>query len=83
VEVEVPTWTKVLQAAPWQRSTKYWLIAPPVSVEAVQDILICAGPAGVAVRFVGAVGVGVAPAALKAANCMTQAPVLVKEAVAW
>jgi hypothetical protein len=32
------------------------LIVPPVSVEAVQLRLICAGETTVAVRFVGAVG---------------------------
>jgi hypothetical protein len=39
-----------------QRSIRYWLIVPPVSVEAVQERLICTGPEAVADRFVGAVG---------------------------
>jgi hypothetical protein len=43
--------------APWQRSNKYWLIVPPVSVDAVQVKLTCVGPATVAAKFVGAVGV--------------------------
>ena len=33
---------------------------PPVSVAAVQERLICTGPAAAAVRFVGAVKVGAA-----------------------
>ncbi len=53
---EVPTCRKLLQVAPVQRSIKYWVMVPPVSVEAVQERLICTGPAAAAVRFVGAVG---------------------------
>jgi hypothetical protein len=68
--------------APWHRSTKYWLIVPPVSVEAVQLKLICTAPEAVAPRFVGAVGVAVAPIPLNAAICITQPPALVSGAVA-
>jgi hypothetical protein len=48
----------LLQAAPVQRSIKYWLIVPPVSVDAVQVKLICELLITVAARFVGAVGTG-------------------------
>ena len=55
VVVEVPTCAKLvgvlLQFAPAHRSIKYWLIVPPVSVAAVQERVICAVPAAVAVRF--------------------------------
>jgi hypothetical protein len=54
--VDVPVCAKLLQPAPWQRSTKYWLMVPPVSVDAVQDKLICAGPVALAARLPGAVG---------------------------
>ena len=54
--VEVPICAKVVQDAPEQRSTRYWLMVPPVSVDAVHERLICTGPEAVAVRFVGAVG---------------------------
>jgi len=80
VVVEVPTCAKLLGVLPQlalvQRSIKYWLIVPPVSVEAVQDKLICTGPEAVAVKFAGAVGVGTGtlPAALKETICMIQAP---------
>ena len=53
---EVPTCTKLLQVAPVQRSIRYWLIVPPVSVAAVQERLICKLDAAVAVRLVGAIG---------------------------
>jgi hypothetical protein len=44
------------QVEPWQRSIKYWLIVPLVSVEAVQERLICVLLVGVAARLDGAVG---------------------------
>ena len=56
VVVDVPTWAKLAQPTPWQRSIRYWLIVPPGSVDAVQERLICTGPAAVAVRLVGAEG---------------------------
>ncbi len=60
VVADVPTCAKLLgvfpQLAPAQRSTKYWLIVPPASVEAVHVRLICTGPAAAAVKLVGAVG---------------------------
>src|SRR5216684_400201 len=43
-------------------------MVPPDSVEAVQDRSISNGPTAVAPRFVGALGVGAAPASLKAAR---------------
>ena len=46
----------VVQLAPVQRSIRYWLMVPPVSVEAVHDRLICVGPEAVADRLPGAVG---------------------------
>ena len=58
VAVAVPTCAKLLQAAPVQRSTRYWLIVPPVSVAAVQVRLICVLLAAVAVKFEGAVITG-------------------------
>ena len=64
VVVEVPTCEKLLQPAPVQRSTKYLLMVPPVSVEAVQERLICTGLAVVAVSPVGAVSVGTVVAAV-------------------
>ncbi len=60
VVAEVPTCRKLLQVAPVQRSIKYWVMVPPVSVAAVQERLICTGPAAAAVRFVGAVKIGAA-----------------------
>jgi hypothetical protein len=51
---------KLLHPAPVQRSIKYWVIVPPVSVAAVQERLICAGLAAVDVRAEGAVKVGAA-----------------------
>jgi len=57
---DVPAWVNVLQPELWQRSTRYWLIVPPVSVEAVQDRLSCVLEAAVTVRFVGAVRTGAA-----------------------
>ena len=57
---DVPICANVLHPAPWQRSTKYWLIVPPVSVAAVHERVICTGPADVAARFVGAVSIGAA-----------------------
>jgi hypothetical protein len=59
VAAEVPTCTK-LQGEPEQRAIKYWLIAPSVSVAAVQERLICVLPTGVAVRFEVVVKVGAA-----------------------
>ena len=56
VVADVPTCTKLLQLEPVQRSIRYWLMVPPLSVAAVQDRLTCAGPDAVAARFVGAVG---------------------------
>src|SRR5437899_3664143 len=58
VVAEVPTCRKLLQVAPVQRSIKYWVMVPPVSVAAVQERLICTGPAAAAVRFDGAVNEG-------------------------
>ncbi len=64
VVAELPTCAKLLgvfpQLTPAQRSTKYWLSVPPVSVAAVHDRLICVLPAAVAVRFDGAVNVAAA-----------------------
>ncbi|HET9994576.1 MAG TPA: hypothetical protein VFQ18_04165, partial [Candidatus Acidoferrum sp.] len=48
-----------------QRSIKYWLIVPPVSVAAVQERLICVGPAGVPARFEGEVREGATVAAVE------------------
>ena len=56
---------KVVQLVPLQRSTRYWLIVPPVSVPAVQLKLICVLENTVAPKFDGAVKIGagvVAPA---------------------
>jgi len=53
---EVPTCAKPVQPAPWQRSIKYCEIVPPDSADAVQERLICTGPAAVAARFAGAEG---------------------------
>src|SRR5437867_13173591 len=64
VVVEVPTCRKLLQVAPVQRSIKYWLMVPPVSVAAVQERLICVLLAAVAVRLDGAVKVGAAVVAV-------------------
>ncbi len=58
VVAEVPTWAKLLQPEVAQRSIRYWLMVPPVSVAAVQARLICVFPAAVAERFFGAVNVG-------------------------
>ena len=55
VVVGVAICTKFAHAAPEQRSTLY-PVTPTLSVEAVQDKLICEVEAAVAVRFVGAVG---------------------------
>jgi hypothetical protein len=57
VVAEVATCAKFEQPEPWQRSIRYWLIVPPVSVAAVQERLICVLPAAVAVRADGAVKV--------------------------
>ena len=56
VVVEVAICAKLLQPLPEQRSIRYWLMVPPVSVEAVQDRLICVLLVAVAVRLPGAVG---------------------------
>jgi hypothetical protein len=48
----------LLQLAPWQRSIRYLLIVPPVSVEATQVRSISVLPTGVVVKAVGAVNVG-------------------------
>jgi hypothetical protein len=37
VPLAVPIWEKLLQPAPWQRSTKYVLMVPPVSVAGLQE----------------------------------------------
>jgi hypothetical protein len=55
VAVGVAICAKFAQAAPVQRSTLY-PVTPTLSVEAVQARLICVPEAGVAARFVGAVG---------------------------
>ena len=62
--VDVPTCENAVQLGPWQRSTRYWVIVPPVSVAAVQLRLICAGPEATDERFVGAVKIGGAVVAL-------------------
>src|SRR6266403_22166 len=67
----MPTCAKLLQPAPMQRSIRYWLMVPPVSVAAVQERLTVSGPAAVALRFVGAVG-ETGATALKATICITQ-----------
>jgi hypothetical protein len=66
VVAEVPTCTKLLQPGFGQLSTRYWLIVPPVSVEAIHERSISTGPAAVAVKLVGAVGefAGVVPLAV-------------------
>ncbi len=82
LEAEVPTCRKLLQVAPVQRSIRYWLIVPPVSVEAVQERLICTGPAAVAVRLPGAVGETTLPRGVrKATICMTHGPAGLRAAV--
>ena len=57
VVVEVAICAKLLQPLPEQRSIRYWLIVPPVSVAAVQVRAIWV-PDALAVRFDGAVNVG-------------------------
>ena len=51
---------KVEQLAPEQRSIRYCVMVPPVSVAAVHDRLICAGVVAAVVRPEGAVKVGAA-----------------------
>jgi len=58
VLVEVPICAKAVQLAPWHRSTKYLLMVPPASVDVVQLKFTCVLLAAVAVRLLGAVGVG-------------------------
>ena len=60
VVAEDPICVKLVQPVPWHRSTKYWLIVPPSSVEAVQDRLTCTGLEAAAVNPEGAVRVGAA-----------------------
>ncbi len=82
VVAEVPTCTKLLQAAPVQRSMRYWLMVPPVSVAAVQERLICTGPEAVAVRLPGAVGKTPVPMGVrKVTICMTHWPAELRAAV--
>jgi hypothetical protein len=61
VPVGVAIWAKFAHPTPEQRSTLY-PVTPTLSVEAVQDKLICVVEAAVATRFVGALG-GVVSAA--------------------
>ncbi len=62
-----------------QRSIKYWVMVPPVSVAAVQERLICVLLAAVAVRFDGAVKVG---AAVVAEAVLEYGPVVLVESMA-
>ncbi len=55
VPVGVPTWTKFVQPAPAQRSTRY-SVTPTLSVEAVQPRLTWVELTAVALSPVGAVG---------------------------
>jgi hypothetical protein len=64
VAVGIAICAKFAQPTPWHRSTRYLLIVPPVSVEAVHPRLICVLEAAVAVRFEGAVSVGAAVVAV-------------------
>src|SRR5580692_986148 len=61
VVTEVPTFAKLLQPAPWQRSIRYRAILPPDSAAAPQDRSISALPFAAALNPEGAVGVGVPP----------------------
>jgi hypothetical protein len=60
--VDVPVCAKLLQPAPWQRSTKYWLMVPPVSVDAVALAARLPGAVG---EFTGVVALAVFEYALK------------------
>jgi hypothetical protein len=64
VVAEVPTCPHLLQLAPAQRSIRYCVIVPPVSVAAVHVRFTCVLPDAVAARFVGAVNVGAAVVAV-------------------
>jgi hypothetical protein len=64
VVAEVPTCTKLLQLAPAQRSIRYCVIVPPVSVAAVHARFTWVLPDAVAVSPVGAVNVGAAVVAV-------------------
>jgi len=55
VPVGVAICAKFEQPPPWQRSTLY-PVTPTLSVEALQDRLICVVEAAVAAKLVGAVG---------------------------
>src|SRR5258705_242399 len=65
-----------------QLSFKYWLIVPPVSVAAVHERMTVSGPAAVAARFVGAVGVDNGAPVLNAAKATDQTSEAAKAAVA-
>jgi len=54
----VATCENVVQLAPEQRSIRYCVMTPPVSVAAAHDRLICTGLAAVALRLEGAVKTG-------------------------
>ncbi len=75
VVVGVVICAKLAQAAPVQRSTLY-PVTPTLSVDAVHDKLICDVEAAVAVRFVGAVGGVVSPAAGVVALAVFEYPLL-------
>ena len=55
VPMGVAICAKVVQPLPWQRSTRY-PVTPTLSVEAVQERLICEELAGAAIKLDGAVG---------------------------
>jgi hypothetical protein len=64
-----------MHPTPWQRSSRY-AVTPTLSVEAVQERLICEDDTAVAERFRGAVGgvVSEDKAGLTATNCKIQRP---------
>ena len=71
--------TKFAHAAPEHRSTLY-PVTPTLSVEVVQERLICAAETAVAVRFVGALGGVVSAAAGVVAKPTFEYPLLLPAA---
>ncbi len=71
--VDVPICAKFVHPEPWQRSIRYLVIVPPVSVAAVHDRFICVVLTAVAVRLDGAAKVG---AAVVAEAVLEYGPVL-------
>ena len=78
VPVGVPTWVKVVQVAPWQRSTRYPL-TPTLSVDGFQARLIWPPAAGVAVNPDGVDG-GVVSGVGVAAVAVLDAPLVLSDA---